>query len=189
MRHVRVFIATSLDGFIAGADDDLSWLPPPGAGAEDTFTPFIAEIGAILMGRRTYDVARGFPGPWPYAVPVLVATSRALVDPPPDVQAITGPISELVERARQVAGSKDVYVDGGALIRAALDADLVDRATVTVVPVVLGAGVPLFAGATRRHPLELEGARPIGAGMVQLTYRTLRDAPDGDARARRASSA
>lgn len=174
MSRVRVFIATSLDGFIAGTDDDLSWLPQHGAGAEDTYTPFMAEIGALLMGRRSHDVVRGFPGPWPYAVPVLVATHRPLVDPPPGVVAVAGSIAELVERAREVAGPKDVYLDGGALIRAAIDADLVDLATVTLVPVMLGAGIPLFAGVTRRHALELESARPIGAGMVQMTYRPRR---------------
>lgn len=175
MTRVRVFIATSLDGFIAGADDDLSWLPPHGAGAEDTFTPFIAEIGVILMGRRTHDVVSRFDGPWPYPVPVLVATSRPLDGARADVSAVGGPIDVLVRGAREVAGAKDVYLDGGALIRAALDADLVDLLTVTVVPVVLGAGIPLFAGATRRHALELETVRPIGAGMVQITYRPRRD--------------
>lgn len=170
MSRVRVFIATSLDGFIAGPDDDLSWLPQHGAGAEDTYTPFIAEIGAILMGRRTHDVVRGFPGPWPYPVPVLVATHRELEDALAGVTAVTGSIAALVARAREVAGAKDVYLDGGALIRAALDEGLVDVATITIVPVVLGAGIPLFPGVARRHALTLESARPIGAGMVQITY-------------------
>ena len=76
---VRVFIACSLDGFIAGPDDDLSWLPAADAGGEDYgYGAFIAETAAILMGRSTYDVAAGFPN-WPYgSLLVFVARSRPL---------------------------------------------------------------------------------------------------------------
>ena len=63
---------------------------------------------------------------------------------------------------------------GGALIRSALDADLIDELTVTIIPIVLGAGLPLFAGAGRRHALELIGERTIGGGLVQLVYRPRR---------------
>jgi len=169
--RIRVFIASSLDGFIAGPDDELDWLSAP-AGTEDTFTPFMAETGALLMGRRTYDVVEGFDGAWPYGdTPVLVATRRPLSPAQPSVRAVTGTIEELVEQARAAAGDKDVYLDGGALIRSALDADLVDELTVTVIPMILGAGIPLFAGAARRHPLALVSQRAIGGGLVELIYR------------------
>ena len=76
MSKVRVFIASSLDGFIAGPDGELDWLSGR-EGVEDTFTPFFQEIGAMLMGRRTYDVVNGFDGAWPYGqTPVLVATTQ-----------------------------------------------------------------------------------------------------------------
>lgn len=167
--RVRVFIACSLDGFIAGADDDLSWLPPPGA---DDFghAAFMAAVGAILMGRRTYDVVTGF-DPWPYGeVPLLVATTRALVPAVPTVRAVAGPIAGLVHDALAAAAGRDVYLDGGELIRQALDAELIDELIVTVIPVVLGAGLPLFAGVGRRHALTLVDHR-VAAGLVQLTYR------------------
>ena len=78
MSRVRVFIAASLDGFIAGPNDELDWLHHP-EGGEDTFTPFFRQIGAMLMGRRTYDVIRDFEGEWPYGdTPILVATTRPL---------------------------------------------------------------------------------------------------------------
>ena len=81
MGRTRVFIASSLDGFIAGPEDDLSWLPAVLDPSPDaiSFSSFMKEIGAMLMGRRTYDMVAGFDGPWPYgAVPVSVATHRAL---------------------------------------------------------------------------------------------------------------
>lgn len=169
--RVRAFLAVSLDGFIAGPNDELDWLPGHGEGTEDTFTPFFAEIGAMLMGRRTFDVVCGFAGEWPYGnTPVLVATSRPLEARQPSVRRVHGPIREMLEEARRAAGERDVYIDGGALFRSALEADLVDELTLTLIPVVLGAGIPLFGG-TGRKKLSLVSTREIGAGMVQLRYR------------------
>ncbi len=167
---VRVFIACSLDGFIAGPGDDLSWLPPPGDD-DHGYGAFMAGVGAILMGRKTYDVAAGFDGPWPYGdVPVLVATSRPLSPKADTVTAVRDPIAALVARARALAGDKDVYLDGGNLIRQALDAGLLDTLTVTLVPVILGAGSPLFAGA-KLHVLERLDVRASSHGLVQVQYR------------------
>ena len=170
MSLVRVFIASSLDGFIAGSNDELDWLPH-GEGMEDTFTPFMKQIGALLMGRRTFDVASGFEGEWPYGeTPVVVATRRPLASRLPSVISATGSIEELVQKAKELAGGRDVYIDGGTLIRSALDAGLIDEIIVTMIPTVLGAGIPLFAGTARRHPLELVSQRDIGLGLVELRY-------------------
>lgn len=171
MSKICVFIATSLDGFIAGPNDELDWLPTTNPDVEDTFTPFMARVGAILMGRRTYDVVLGLEGPWAYGdTPMLVVTSRPLDAARASVSATAGDAATLAASAKAAAGERDVYVDGGALIRSLLDADLIDELTVTIVPVVLGAGLPLFAGCTRRHALDLVSSRPIGGGLVQLTY-------------------
>lgn len=169
--RVRLFVACSVDGFIAGPNDELDWLMGR-EGAEDTFSPFLAQIGAILMGRRTYDVVTGFDDVWPYGdTPLLVATHRPLQPSRASVRPVSGTIVELVAEARETAGDRDVYLDGGTLIRTALDAELVDHATVTVVPEILGDGIPLFAGVSRRHALDLIHTRMIGAGLVQLEYR------------------
>lgn len=171
MSKTRVFIACSLDGFIAGPNHELDWLPQGSPDIEDTFSPFFKEVGALLMGRRTYDVVSGFDGPWPYGQkPVLVATTRPLEPKAPSVRAVSGSVEELVDLARETAAPGDVYLDGGGLIRSALDAGLVDEVTLTVVPVVLGEGVPLFAGASQRHQLSLKKSRPIGGGLVELIY-------------------
>jgi dihydrofolate reductase len=178
--RVRVYIASSLDGFIAGPGGDLSWLPEPPEGADDDFgwNAFIAQIGCLLMGRGTYDAVAAMGVNWPHSDrPTLVATHRPLVGAPPRVFAASGPIRGLVAQAAEQAGGRDVYLDGGDLIRQALDADLVDELVVTLCPVVLGAGHPLFAGSRRRHQLNLRSQRELPGGLVQLTYQPTRGAP------------
>lgn len=171
VNRIRVFIASSLDGFIAGPNDELDWLSG-GPEVEDTFGPFFVQIGAMLMGRRTYDVVSRFDGDWPYGdTPVLVATSRPLAPKNDAVRAVQGDISALVRQAKATAGDRDVYLDGGALIRSAMEAGLIDEVTVTVIPVILGEGRPLFAGLAERRALELLGSRSIGGGFVELRYR------------------
>jgi len=189
--RVRIYIATSLDGFIAGPGDDLSWLPGSdemSAGLEDatrggelTYEAFMADVGALLMGRRTYDVVRGFDVPWPFKDhPVLVATRRPL-DPgaPATVRAVAGDIRDMVSLALETAGRRDVYLDGGRLIRQAAEADLIDDLTVTVAPVALGEGLPLFAGLSRRYPLEILSHHSSPGGMVQLRMRPRREVGEG----------
>lgn len=173
MGRVRVFIACSLDGFIAGPNDDLSWLPGPSADTTDYgYSDFMREVGALLMGRNTYRVVEGFDGPWPYGdCPVLVATRRPLTPKAPTVRAVLGPITDLVAQARATAGDKDVYLDGGDLIRQGLDAGLVDELIVSIVPTILGAGAPLFAGVHGRHALTLVSSHAFASGLVQLTLR------------------
>ena len=178
---VRVYMACSLDGFIAGKDDDLSWLEPEENASHHTdegavdFEGFMSEVGALLMGRRTYDVVAGFGGEWPYGdTPVLVATHRGLEGAGPTVRTVSGSTQELIAAAREAAGDKDVYIDGGALIRDALDAGLVDELIMTVVPKVLGEGVPLFAGTQQRHSFEFFGHHSLD-GMVQLHARPRRE--------------
>ncbi|MCU0258876.1 MAG: dihydrofolate reductase family protein [Solirubrobacteraceae bacterium] len=168
--RVRIFLACSLDGFIAGPDGDLAWLPEPRAGEDLGFEAFLAASSALLMGRTTYDVVAGFDGPWPYGdTPVFVATTRPLDPVAPGVRAVRGTPAELLA-AVQAAAPGDVYLDGGALVRAFLAAGLVDELTLTVIPVLLGAGVPLFAGASRRTSLRLVRERAYAGGLVQLTY-------------------
>lgn len=173
MSRVRAFLASSLDGFIAGEGDDLSWLPQPNPDEGDFgFGAFLADIGALLMGRRSHDVVAGFGGPWPYGDrPVLVATHRPLSSSHAVVKAVSGDARALVAEATRAAGVKDVYVDGGELLRQVVDAGLLDELTVTLVPVMLGRGRPLGAGLQTRHGLELQRVAQLPRGMVQLAYR------------------
>ena len=179
---VRIYLASSVDGFIAGPGDDLSWLPGgEEAGGLQTgeaigFEEHLAAMGAILMGRRTWDVVlgpNGLAGPeWPYGdLPVLVATNRELEGGHHEARAVSGPIADLVTEARSVAGGQGVYLDGGDLARQGLRAGLVDEVILTVIPVVLGGGTALFDDTVGRHQLELVGVHAGGGGIAQLHYR------------------
>lgn len=171
MGQIRVFIASSLDGFIAGPGDDLSWLPDPDPAEDYGYARHMDQTAAILMGRNTYDVVAGFEGPWPYGdTPLYVVTSRPLEPAAPTVKAVSGEPLDLIAAVQADIGDGGIYLDGGRLIRSMLDAGLVDELTVTVVPVILGAGSPLFAGAVRRHDLDLVESTAYDNGLVQLRY-------------------
>ena len=167
---VRVFIATSRDGFIAGPDDDLSWLPDGHVGEDYGYEAFMADTAAIVMGRRTYDVVQGFGIDWPYGdTPVFVVTSRPLETDEPSVQPVSGAPAEILARVREVTGG-GVYVDGGDVIRQFLDADLIDEATITVIPIDIGEGIPLFASDVQRARLGDPASAPFPSGVVQQRY-------------------
>ncbi len=177
--RVRVYMACSMDGFIAGPDNDLDWLQAdhtaPGDLKPDPealgFEDFMAQVGAMLMGRTTYDVVEGF-GAWPYGdTPVVVATRRSLNPVSPTIETAAGDIKQLIDRARSLAQGKDIYLDGGTLIRQALDEALVDELTITMVPLLLGDGIRLFDGLTTRSSLQFVSHRMYVGGMLQLTLR------------------
>jgi len=187
MGLVRGYLATSLDGFIADAEDEVAWLerprdsglplaaPPwsdaPADGLE--FDDFLADVGCIVMGRRTLEVVAEFPGPWAYGdTPMLVLTSHPLPAVPPSVTAFSGTIEEVVDEAQRIAGDRDVYVDGGKTIRAAIDAGLLDHLVVTMLPTALGAGIPLLAGLANRAEFTLERVARWGPGFVQMHLTT-----------------
>lgn len=187
MGLVRGFLAMSLDGFIAGPHDEIAWLEEPrtsgipvqaGAWAGHPvdaleFEAFMAAVGAIVMGRRTFDVVQGMPGPWFYGeTPMLIVTSSELHDAPATAKAFHGSVPDAIDAARQLAGTKDVYVDGGRTVRAAMDAGLVDHIVVTVIPVALGAGIALFAGLERHAEFAVERVATYGPGCVQLHLST-----------------
>ncbi|MFN3641865.1 MAG: dihydrofolate reductase family protein [Gemmobacter sp.] len=172
--EAHVFIATSLDGYIAAPDGGIGWLTglPVPTGEDHGYAAFIAGIDAVLMGRATYDTVLGF-GDWPFKVPVMVL-SRSLTDG--DLRA------DLAGRVRIEAGgpraaldrlgadgARRVYLDGGQVISAALREGLVTRMTVTRVPVLLGGGLPLF-GQTGRHGLHHVETRVWAHGFVQSVY-------------------
>lgn len=170
--RLRVYIAVSLDGYIADAEGGIGWLAP----YEDEdfgFAAFFAEVGAVLMGRRTFDHVRALSGQaWPYGeTPVGVVTSRDLPgDEPETVSAHPDP-AEALTWAREQAGTGDVWAcGGGRLIRQLLDRDAVDTLELHVMPVLLGAGTPLFERAARSHRLTLTETAPLNRGVVRLVY-------------------
>jgi len=179
--RVRVYMASSLDGYIAGPNNNLEWLNKDHSRSGDIadnadflqFDPFMQQIGCMVMGRNTYDVLEAM-GQWVYGdVPVLVATSRPIDHPAaPTVKAVAGTIEELIGFAKDAAKNKDVYLDGGNLIQQALSASLVDEMTLTYIPVLLSAGIKLFDNINGPHPLQFNHSASHG-GMLQITSQLL----------------
>ena len=177
--RVRVYLGCSLDGCIAGPDHDLSFLMEAAESSEEDsgeglgFEAFLEQVGALLMGRRTYQVLLDHDA-WHYGNrPVLVATHYPLPPAPQGGTArpVEGPIEDLVAEARSAATGRDVYVDGGDVVRQALDAGLVDELCLTILPVILGRGIRLWDGLASRHDLRFDPPTRHGRGMVQLRAR------------------
>ena len=183
--RVRVYLGCSLDGCIAGPDHDISFLtehaPPPDAPASTEglgFEEFLGQVGALLMGRRTYQVLLDYDA-WYYGdCPVLVATHHPLPPAPGGgtAWAVQGPIAELIAQAKTTAKGKDVYIDGGDLVRQGLDAGLVDELCLTFLPVILGRGIRLWEGLQNRTDLRFDPPTTHATGMVQVTGRVIRRA-------------
>lgn len=182
--RVRVYVGCSFDGFIAGPDHDISWLEETYEATGDlqpdpdvlTFERFMSQVGAILMGRSTYGIVEKF-GKWHYGdTPVLVATHRPLKPMTDTVHSVAGPIDELIGKARNLAGDKDVYLDGGDLIHQALNAGLVDEITATFLPVLLASGVRLFDDLASRTKLQFVAHHTHEGGFLQVTVRTCNSA-------------
>lgn len=169
-----VFIAASLDGFIARADDSLDWLAVVQAESEDYgYAAFVETVDAFVLGRRTYETALGF-DTWPYGGKRCVVLSRSVRQPRHGEEIVRESPEELLNRLGR-EGLRRVYIDGGALIRSFFAARLVDDVTVSVVPVLLGGGIALFGEGVGEHRLVLERTLPFPSGLVQLRYRVARE--------------
>ncbi len=144
-----LFIATSLDGFIAGKNDELDWLSTfPEIDHIDTgFNEFTSRVDAILMGRNTFKIVEAFEGEWFYKKPVFV-WSNSLTEIPErlndKVSLVKGTIHEVLAEIHS-KGFHKLYIDGGKTIQSFLKEDLIDEMIITTIPVLLGGGIPLFS--------------------------------------------
>jgi dihydrofolate reductase len=165
-----VFIGTSLDGFIARSNGDLDFLPP-GGGEPHGYDEFMATVDAMVIGRKTFETVLAF-DTWPYGEkPVFVLSSRPLPAAPPEakVEHMSGAPAEIVSQLA-ARGIGHIYVDGGITIQRFLQAGLVQRLIITRVPVLIGAGIPLFGAIPRDMILRHVGTRAYASGLVQSEY-------------------
>lgn len=175
--QVEVFIATSLDGFIARPDGAIDWLlHAQGAApaAEDFgYAEFMAGIDALVIGRKSFETVLGF-DPWPYAEhPVWVMSRQARLQIPAALQStvhhcLASPAALLQQLAGQ--GVRRIYLDGGELIQSFLFEDRVDRMTITSIPVLLGQGRRLWGPLSADQTWTLQASRHWDCGFVQSRY-------------------
>lgn len=167
-----LFIATSLDGYIAGPDDDLSWLFTD----EDYgFDEFYNTVDTLIMGRGTYDVVRSM-GKWPYrGKRTLVVTRNEKIEiTTPDTAYFNGSLNDLEKLLREQGTKRSWLVGGGELVSGYLESRNVEEVVVSVHPVILGKGVPLFPQGIQRTKLKLENAEAFDSGLVQLRYSVVK---------------
>lgn len=174
MRKISLFIATSLDGYIAKPDDDLSFLKLVEKEGEDYgYAEFTDTIDTLIIGRRTYDYVLKEIGPSHYDngqrdVYVITRNER-----PQTGRTIfyTGNLTKLVERLKSEKG-KNIYCDGGAeVINELLKHDLIDEFIISVIPVLLGNGTRLFKDGRHEQTLEFIKAKTFETGLAQLHYK------------------
>lgn len=170
-----VFCATSLDGFIARSDGDVSWLGDPSDGDEDGgFAGLMTSIDYLVMGRNTFEKVLDF-GVWPYTKPVVVLTSRELNVPKKlseKVEAMSGSPTDVVA-VLDKRGAKHLYVDGGKTIQTFLKAGLIQNIIITTVPILIGSGIPLFGMLDNDIQLRHIETRTLARGLVQSEYQVV----------------
>lgn len=175
-RRIRVYIASSIDGYIANADGGVDWL-------DRFFTPelgfheFLESIGTLVMGRKTYELVRHHP--WPYGQRPTVVCSNRDLGPPPEGARVAhhrGPIAPLASQLQNSTDPGDVWVVGGAItIKEFRDAGALTSWDLFLIPVMLGDGVPLFQPTSRSagssvQPLRITRTHTFSSGIVHLRY-------------------
>jgi dihydrofolate reductase len=188
MSRVAYYAAMSLDGYIAEADDTIDWLTgfeavPPADGVETvegSYNDFYEEVGALVSGSVTYEwilghMSRG--GSWPYTgKPCWILSSRELPQPEGgEVTIVDAAVTDVFDEMVAAAGERKLWVVGGGNVASQFaDAGLLDDVWVTVVPVVLGTGKPLFDRRLPGRPMRLTAALPRPSGMIELRYEIRR---------------
>ena len=169
MRHVRYNVAASLDGFIADAAGTFDWIPND---PTVDFGALFARVDTVLLGRRTYEVMQARGGPaWVPGTRVYVFSRTLQAAAHPDAEVVAKDAADRVARLRAETGTGEIWLFGGAALFATLlTAGQVDRVEVTVVPVLLGSGVPLVGDTISRTALTLTDTRRYPSGMVTLSY-------------------
>ena len=170
-----VFIAQSLDGYIAGKNGELDWLNsvPNPDNSDMGFVRMMNRIDALVMGRNTFETVCGFDGEWPYAKPVFVL-SRSLKAIPEKfadkAELVNGSLPEVLDLLRE-KGHKNLYIDGGATVQNFLKEDLIEELIISTIPVLLGGGTSLFGELPGLMSFELIESQVFANQVVQSVYK------------------
>jgi len=170
-RKVVLYIAMSLDGYIAGPDDDLSFLSVVEKEGEDYgYGNFTAGVDTIIMGRKTYDWVMKQVPEFPHADKETFIITRTEKPTSGNIHFFTGNLSDLIEKLKNKPG-KTIFIDGGAeVVHSLLTQNLIDEMIISVIPNLVGAGTTLFKPGRTFKNLQLMGCKPFEKGLVQLHY-------------------
>ncbi len=177
MIKCSVFIATSLDGYISRTDGSIDWLNKASnllpKGEDLGFQQFISSVDGMVMGRNTFEQVLSF-GDWPYGTIPVVVLSRQLdslpESMPPDVSLTDENPTALVQRLSN-EGLNHLYIDGGLTVQSFIAASLIDEITITIIPILLGEGKPLFGPLPEDMEFELLESKAFNFGFVQNKYQ------------------
>lgn len=177
MITAHVFIAISLDGFIARPDGNIDWLIQRDEPSEDHgYNAFIADKDMIVMGRGSYEKVLTF-DTWFYERPVLVLSQQLTGTPVPERLAGKVQFSNLAPKALledlERQNIRRIYVDGGQVVQSFLRDGLIDDLVITTVPVLIGSGRSLFGNLSQDINLKLVASRSFRSGLVQSTYKII----------------
>lgn len=171
MAKVILYIAASMDGYIARKDDSLDWLPPiPESGEDFGYKDFLSGIGTTLMGNRTYQVIKGFGEPV-YPEKTNYIFSRTAHQPEPNITWVNDYPADFVRQLKQTAEQDIWLIGGGEIIKTLYEAALIDELILTQIPVLLGDGLPLWPASKREAKLEVMEVIDYGGGLVQSRWR------------------
>ena len=179
-RRIIAYLAVSADGYIARPDGDVEWLNRRPRTADYGMREFHASIDTILLGRKTFDWAQAYATRTGMknlfgATPAHYVFSHT---PPPQavphVQFVAEPVKAFAQRLRKTPGKHIWMMGGGGLIASFLDAGEIDEFDIHVIPVLIGAGIPLVAPRHRDVPLHLRSSRKYPDGTVRLRYEIKR---------------
>jgi dihydrofolate reductase len=171
-RKVILYIAMSLDGYIAKQDDDISFLSAVEQKGQDYgYAEFVKTIDTVIWGRKTYDKVLSFGIPYPYPDKKIIVLTRS---PKPDKRNVTfysGDLKELIDNLNKQNG-RNIYIDGGAeIVNELLKLNLIDEMIISVIPVLLGSGITLFQQNRSENVLALINSTQYEKGLVQLHYQ------------------
>lgn len=173
-RKLILYIAASLDGYIAKPNDDLSFLEMVQEEGEDYgYVNFTQSIDTVILGRKTYDWVMKQVGEFPHADKEAYIITRTPAPSIGNTHFYTGDLEVLVAGLKQQEG-KHIYCDGGAeIVNELLKKQLFDELIISVIPILLGAGTPLFKHGQPEQSLQLISAKSFNKGLVQLHYTCL----------------
>lgn len=170
-RKVFVYIAMSIDGYIARPDDDISWLSSVEVPGEDYgYSQFINTVDTVILGRKTYEKVLSFGIPFSHSNKQCYIITHTPKASEGNIEFYTGDIPALVTKLKSGQG-KNVFVDGGAqVVNEFMKHKLVDEFIISIIPIFLGSGIRLFNDGRPEAHMKLIGSQSFSSGLVQLHY-------------------